>query len=315
MPGGTRDMSIDDSDDRIDPTVVLKGLFPLPKLIRFVRERCPPKSLDEAALIDEWRQARVLASDLFRDEAGLADDAGTQPLPYEMMPIAQRVMEQPSMRRLDALVPRSWCMVEVDRLIVFQESVNLRHAGRLKECLPFPLDAEQVMELASCTGAHAHPEVRFTQSDGEYVFTSESNDLRFLDIALVQPADIANYEPFGSASHALAIYLGFSDNVISATRFGKRIVLTNGTHRAHVLRSLGFHYIPCLLTDASDADAFDIVSPVAIKQDRQFYLHAPRPPLFKDYADPRLTRIVPVTRKNYVLRAKLDLQRIAVPAL
>ena len=58
--------------DRIDPTVVLKGLFPLPKLIRFVRERCPPKSLDEAALIDEWRQARVVASDLFRDEAGLA---------------------------------------------------------------------------------------------------------------------------------------------------------------------------------------------------------------------------------------------------
>jgi hypothetical protein len=37
--------------------------------------------------------------------------------------------------------------------------------------------------------------------------------------------------------------------------------------------------------------------------------------LFRDYFDPRLTRIVPVIRKNYALRATLDLQRITVPAV
>jgi hypothetical protein len=157
--------------------------------------------------------------------------------------------------------------------------------------------------------------VRSSQSDSGYVFSSQSNDLRFLDVVTVEPAAIQNYDPFGAASHAIVIYVGFSDNVISATRTGKRIVLTNGSHRVYALRELAFSHVPCLLTDASDGDASDFLLPVDVKQDRHFYLHAPRPPLFKDYFDSRLTRAVPVVRKNFILQAKLDLQRTTVPAL
>ena len=308
-------MSADSSSDGIDPTVILRGLLPLPRLIRFVRERCPPGSLDEAVLMDEWRQARAVALRLIDEEAGHAEDVGVQALPEEMKPLAEQVLRQPSMHRLATLVPRSWCMVEIDRLVVFQDSINLRHADQLKASMGATPDAQQLMDLASCNGTHAHPTVRFTRSDGEYTFAAESNDLRFLDVTTVDPVAIADYEPFGAASHAIVIYLGFSDNVISATRFGKRIILTNGSHRAYALRALGFRYVPCLLTDASDEATSDLLLPAAIKQDRQLYLHAPRPPLFKDYIDPRLTRIVPVVRKHYALRAKLDLQRITVPAL
>ncbi|MFC6838767.1 hypothetical protein [Xanthomonas theicola] len=308
-------MSANISNDGIDPTAILRGLLPLPRLIRFVRERCPPRSLDEAMLMHEWREARAVALRLIDEEAGHADDVGVQALPEDMKALADHVLRQPSMHRLTSLVPRSWCMVEIDRLIVFQESINLRHADQLKASLPPAPSAQDVMDLAACNGAHSHPEVRFTQSDGEYTFASESNDLRFLDVTTVEPTAIANYEPFGSASHAIVIYLGFSDNVISATRFGKRIILTNGSHRAYALRELGLRYVPCLLTDASNEDTSDFLLPAAVKQDRQFYLRAPRPPLFKDYTDSRLTRIVPVVRKHYALRAKLDLQRITVPAL
>lgn len=308
-------MSTEINNDGFDPTLLLKGIFPLPRLIRFVRERCVPRSLDEAALVEEWREARAVALRLTADEAGSADDIGVQPLPEDMKPLAEQVLRQPSTHRFTSLLPRSWCMVEIDRMVVFQESLNLRHIDQLKASLPPTPSAQDVMDLASCTGARTHPLVRFSQSDGDYTFASESNDLRFLDVTTVEPAAIANYEPFGSASHALVIYLGFSDNVISGTRLGKRIILTNGSHRAYLLRELGFRYVPCLLTDASDGDMSDVLLPAAVKQDRPRYLQAPRPPLFKDYADSRLTRIVPVVRKNYVLRAKLDLQRTTVPAM
>jgi hypothetical protein len=308
-------MSTQIDGDGFDPTLVVRGLFPLPKFVRFVRERCPPRSFDEAALMMEWREARAAALRIIDDEAGLADSNDVRELSEEMKPLAEQVLRRPSMHRLLSLVPRRWCMVEIDRLVVFQESINLRHIEQLRTSLASVPNAQDVMDLASCSGARSYPAVRSLQSDGGYVFSSESNDLRFLDVVTVEPAAIQNYDPFGSASHAIVIYLGFSDNLISATRAGKRIVLTNGSHRAYVLRELGFSHVPCLLTDASDGDAADFLLPVDVKQDRQFYLHAPRPPLFKDYFDSRLTRVVPVVRKNYVLQAKLDLQRTTVPAL
>ncbi len=308
-------MSTEIDNEATDPTRVLRGLFPLPRLIRFARERCAPRSFDEAALAQEWRESRRAALGLGDEEAGLADAVGVRPLPDDMQPLAGQALRQPSMHRLTSLVPRSWCMVEIDRLVVFQESLNLRHLDRLRACLaPAPSPGE-VMDFVSSKGASAHPAVRQCQSETGYTFASESNDLRFLDVATIDPAHIGHYDPFGSASHAIVIYLGFSDNVVSATRIGKRIVLTNGSHRAYVLRERGFRYVPCLLTDASDPDLSEILLPADVKQDRSFYLHAPRPPLFKDYADPRLTLTLPVVRKHYVLSAKLDLQRTTVPAL
>lgn len=308
-------MPNDINDDGLDPTLLLKGLFPLPKFIRFVRERCPPGSVDEAMLVEEWRKARALVSRLHQDEADEADAMNALALPEEMLPMAEQSLRQPSMHRMTSMVPRRWQMVEIDRLVVFQECINLRHIDQLAAVTAASPDAREIMELVARSGRHANPDVRFTQSDGNYTFASASNDLRFLDVATINPRAIADYEPFGSASHALVIYLGFSDNLISATRIGRRIILTNGSHRLYLLRRLGFRHAPCLVTDASDSDLSDVLLPAAVKQDRQFYLGASRPPLFKDYLDPRLNRIVPVTRKHYALRAKLDLQRITVPAL
>lgn len=308
-------MPIEINDDGLDPTLLLKGLFPLPKFIRFVRERCPPGSFDEATLVEEWRNARALVRRLHQDEAGDADAMDTFALPEALLPLAEQALRQPSMHRMTSVVPRSWQMVEIDRLVVFQDCINLRHIDQLAATTSASPDAREIMELVARTGRHAHPDVRFTQSDGSYTFASASNDLRFLDVATIDPRSIAGYEPFGAASHALVIYLGFSDNLISATRMGQRVILTNGSHRLYLLRRLGFRHAPCLLTDASDSDLSDVLLPAAVKQDRQFYLGASRPPLFKDYLDPRLTCTVPVTRKHYALRAKLDLQRITIPSL
>ncbi len=302
-------------DEGSNPTIVIKGLFPLPQFIRFIRERCSPRSFEDPALVAEWREARAVALQVMDEEAGVADSIGVRELSEEMKPLAEEVLRQPSMQRVASLVPRRWCMVEIDRLVVFQESINLRHVEKIQTSLVSDPSAQDVIDLVSCRGTHSHPTVRCTQSDGGYMFTSASNDLRFLDVVTLEPDAIQNFSPVGAASHAIVMYVGFSDNVISATRSGSRIILTNGSHRVYALRELGFCYVPCLLMDASEADVSDFLLPAAVKQDRQFYLDSPRPPLFKDYVDDRLARVVPVIRKTSVLKAKLDLQKSSVPSL
>ncbi|HDS1219737.1 hypothetical protein [Stenotrophomonas maltophilia] len=308
-------MSDPTSDDGLEPTLLLKGPFPLPRFIRFIRERCPPGCFDEAMLVEEWKNARADALRQLKEEANDADAVEVHALPAEMAALADHAPRQPSMHRMTNNVPRAWQMVEIDRLVVFQECINLRHVSELAAAFPASPTAQDIMELVARNGRHAHPPVRASRSEGSYTFASSSNDLRFLDVATIDPSAIAGYEPFGAASHALVIYLGFSDNLVSATRIGNRLILTNGSHRLYLLRQLGLRHVPCLVTDASDSDFSDVLLPAAVKQDRAFYLGSARPPLFRDYFDPRLTRIVPVIRKNYALRATLDLQRITVPAV
>lgn len=307
-------MNIKD-DDGTNPTRLIKGLFPLPKFIRYIKERCPSRRFDDPALVAEWREARAIALKVIKDEAGVADSIGVRELSEEMKPLAERILQQPSMHRLVSLVSRRWCLVEIDRLVVFQEAIDLHHVDQIKASLSPSPGAQELIDLVSCSGVHAHPPVRCTPSDGGYMFSSASNDLRFLDVVTVEPDAIQDFTPVGAARHAIVMYVGFSDNVISATRSGDRILLTNGSHRVYALRELGFQYVPCLLTDASDGDVSEFLLPAAVKQDRQFYLAAPRPPLFKDYFDLRLTRTVPVIRKTSVLKAKLDLQKSSVPTV
>ncbi|WP_231757333.1 hypothetical protein [Microbulbifer elongatus] len=302
-------------DGGTNQTVVLKGIFPLPRFIRFIKERCPPRSFHDHALVEEWREARATVKILVQEESGTADLIDERELPEEMRSLADKVLQEPSMHRMVSMVPRRWCMVEIDRLVVFQDSINLHHVEKIKENLSSDPSAEEIIELASSSGKHSNPEIRCTQSDGGYMFSSASNDLRFLDVTMMDPNAIRDFTPIGSASHAIVVYVGFSDNVITATRSGNRIILTNGSHRVYALRELGFRYVPCLLIDATEGDVSDFLLPAAVKQDRAFYLESSRPPLFKDYIDKRLTTRVPVIRKTSVLKAKLDLQKSSVPAL
>lgn len=300
-------------DDGTNSTLLIKGFFPLQQFIRYIKERCPPRCFDDPELVAEWQAAREMTLTLINDETGLADNIDVRKLPEEMKPLAEKVLQQPSMHRVVSLVPRQWCLVEIDRLVVFQEAIDLHHVNQIKASLPPVPGARELIELVSCSGAGAPPQVRCTPSDGGYMFSSASNDLRFLDVVTVEPEAIQDFTPVGAASHAIVVYVGFSDNVVSATRSGDRIILTNGSHRVYALRELGFRYVPCLLTDASDGNLSEFLLPAAVKQERQFYLAAPRPPLFKDYFDARLTRQVPVIRKTSVLKAKLDLQKSSVP--
>lgn len=301
--------------DGTHPTRLIKGLFSLPKFIRYIKERCPPRCFDDPALIAEWREARAEALNVMLEEAGAADCVAVQELPDDMKVLADQVLQQPSMHRVVSLVSRRWCLVEIDRLVVFQEAIDLHHVEEIKASLSACPNAQELIDLVSCNGAHAHPPVRCTPSDGGYMFSSASNDLRFLDVATVEPDAIAGFTPVGAASHAIVMYVGYSDNVISATRSDNRVILTNGSHRVYALRDLGVRYVPCLVTDASEGDVSEFLLPAAVKQDRAFYLTAPRPPMFKDYFDSRFTRTVPVIRKTSVLKAKLDLQKSSVPTV
>lgn len=300
-----------------DEFIVLTGRPPLGRFVRFIRT----KGMDglhasEAELAKDWREGRETVRELERSERGWADGQKLLPLPDEMQPLAERGMNQPSIRRLRHYAPRQWWLVEIDRLVVFQQHMNLRFVEEIKAELPRVPTAGDIIRTAVGNVEQRRPAVRAIQGeDGTYTFSSASNDLRFLDVVNLDPASIRDYQPSGCASNALVIFVGFSDNLISAVQAGNRVILTNGSHRVYALRALGVTHVPCVVTQASRDDEYEFMLPADVKQDRAQYLTAPRPPVFKDYFDARIFKRIQVARLSHVLEARLTLEKSGFPAI
>lgn len=301
----------------VDNVVVLAGRPPLAKFIRYVRGKAVNGlRANEGELAAQWRQGKEIFRQLETDERGWADNPQVEPLPEEMKALAELGLQQPSIQRLRHYAPRHWCLVEIDRLVIFQLTINLRYVDEIKATLPKSPGPEDVIRVAVGNAERRRPVVRAAQSaDYTYSFASASNDLRFLDVVNLDPSSISDYQPSGCASNAIVIFVGFSDNLISAVHAGNRIFLTNGSHRVYALRDLGVTHVPCLLTRATREEEYDLVLPTDVKQDREQYMRHPRPSVFKDYFDDRVRKIVPIMRMNQVLEARLNLEKTSIPAV
>jgi hypothetical protein len=299
-----------------DEHVYLTGRPPLSAFVRFVRTRgVDGLRIDDEALAREWQRARERVSEIEREEAGWANAPALTPLPYEMQVIADAEMQREAVQRATRYVPHRWCMVELDRLVVFQKWVNLKFVADIQAALPESPSNEDLIRVA-VGKARPLPAVQVAQNqDNSYSFASSSVDLRFLDVVPLDPTAIQGYQPSGYASHVIGIFVGFGINFLSACHVDGRLILSNGSHRAYALRDLGFTHCPCLVSQVTSDAEFELVASAEMKQARDQYARSPRPPLFKDYFDPRLRKIVKVPRTNQLLQLQLALQRTGVPVV
>jgi hypothetical protein len=91
-------------------------------------------------------------------------------------------------------------------------------------------------------------------------------------------------------------------NFVIVSKVGDRLFLRSGSHRAYLLASMGLKEIPCLLVSENQvpvlAGGYIAFSPAA--------LTLPRPPLFNDYFDERLSLTTRLQRMNKVIRISCE---------
>jgi hypothetical protein len=91
-------------------------------------------------------------------------------------------------------------------------------------------------------------------------------------------------------------------NFVIISRVGDRLFIRSGSHRAYLLASMGVKEIPCLIINENQvpslAGGYVAFSPAA--------LTLPRPPLFTDYFDERLSLTTRLQRMNKVVRVTCE---------
>ena len=289
--------------------VCLLGQPPLDDYLDFIRDMAVGgEKANRRTLVDEWRAANDYYYELETSEAGLADTVECRPLDPVLQPLADEVLADARCRVTFDTLPISFAMVELDKLVVCQTQVTRRFIDALKSRLGSSPEAEEIFRFCFPLGnPDASMHIRRLGSQ-RYLFSSESLDFRFHEPVLLQPDQISGYEPFGPIGVVVGLVVGFGSNFLNVIRDDHRAMLSNGYHRACALRELGITHAPCLVQTVTRRDELDLVAKRAVAANPRFYFKAPRPPLLKDFFDPKIRKVVPARRMLRMLEVSFEVR-------
>ena len=284
------------ADGELDERLVwLLGQPHLSDYLNFVRDKVVDgDKLSPRALADEWRRANDLYYDLEESEAGIADGADCLDLPPELSQLADEVMRNRYFLESFDTLPVEIRMVELSRLIVSQSNVSCGFANQLRRELGKAPAAEALFRLCLPLDRPQAP-VRVRKSGRDrYVFTSASTDFRLHPPSLLQAAQVEGLKSFGPVASILAFPVGFGSNLLSVVRSDDRLLLQNGYHRAFALLAAGISHAPAVVQTVTRKDELRLAASDDVCEDPAFYFRGKRPPLLRDFLDPRLGKTLRV---------------------
>ena len=303
------------NQDPADELLYLLGRPTLKRFLRFVRSHAvrPP---DDGTLTDEWEAAYNFVRTLEKEEAGAADNPPIVRLEVngKNEALLTEFLKDPLVRNNFNTMPSEVAFIELDRLVVYQHHIDLTYARLLeRELGPSPSE-EQIFRTALMHD-HPRPAVKWSRAHGNtFVFMSPSNDMRFLGSMSLKPGNITDYAPPGDLAGVVGLAVGFGSNFLNAIYAENRLILTNGSHRAFVLRKLGVTHVPCIIQHVSLREKLEVVADSEVVQNPDYYLKHPRPSMLKDYFNPKLHKVMPVQRQLRQVTIKFEVEQGNVPA-
>jgi hypothetical protein len=291
----------------------LLGQPPLRRYLGFVEEMAVGGDVaDRSALVDEWRKANDYYHELEESEAGIANQVECRDLDPALAALAEEIKGDARYRHTFDSVPTQFGMVELDRLVVFQTRVVRPFVDDLTSRLG-PAPSPETLFRFCLPPVHPEAPVRIRRVGSQrYVFSSESSDFRFHEPVLLGPEQVRDYHSFGPIAGIVGLVVGFGSNLLNVIRADDRLLLHNGYHRACALRALGITHAPCIIQTVTRRDELDIVAKREIADDPAFYFKAARPPLLKDFFDPKIRKVLRVHRRVKMIEVNFEVRDFIV---
>jgi hypothetical protein len=295
------------SSSKSDAELHLMGTTRLGEFLQFVRQRAiGGRTHNECDVADLWRAAAKHYQVLETTQAAIANKPKVLPIPIGMRGHIELLTSQPSFSATFSTVPIAFGMVPLAQLVCSQFDLTVSTLEALKKRIPKKLSVNKLAQLCLPL-APAHGQcVLGREANNEYVFHSDSHDLRSLTAQLVPVGDIAGYHPRGHVQAAIVIGVGFSTNVLNVIRYADRLVLNNGYHRAVALLVQGYTHAPCVLQVCGQGDDVGQCAMREINQNYDLYFNQARPPLVRDYLEPMLTSQWPVDPVRRQITVKIS---------
>jgi hypothetical protein len=292
----------------------LTGRPTLKDFVRFTANQAlnPP---DEGVLAQEWQSAAKVIQALEIDEAGAADNPAILKLGPEYESLLSEFLKDPLVQGGFNTVPTEVAFVELDRLIVYQKHIDLTFVDDLASRLGSAPTDEQIFRTC-LPFDHPHPPAKWCRVHRDkFAFVSASNDLRFLDAMELGPKNIKDYPPPGDVLGIVGLAVGFGSNFMNAVYANKRLILNNGSHRAYVLAKLGLTHAPCIVQHVNSREELELVASSDVRHNPDLFLNNSRPPMLRDYFNPNVHKVMPVSRRLRQVTITFEIDEGYVPSL
>lgn len=293
----------------------LMGATRLGDFVDFVRGRAVGgRQMDRGDLAQYWREAAAVYEELETAEAGAADKPQVLPLSKPLQAHVKKLARQPNFQSTFSSVPVAFGMVELEKLVVCQYHVARSSVDKMVEEAVLPMSDEALAALCLPLTPH-DASFKVAHDDGQkFVFESSTHDTRFLGARLVNAADIKGFAVNGHAQAVIALSVGFTTNVLNVVRYGNRLVLNNGYHRAWALHRLGVTHAPCLIQVCGHWEDVGLVGNSEIYQNGPTYFSSARPPMLRDFGNPALTRAFAAKRMKREIRVTYEIDSMQLDA-
>ena len=93
-----------------------------------------------------------------------------------------------------------------------------------------------------------------------------------------------------------------------------RLLLKNGYHRAYAMRDIGITHAPCIVQTVASRDELGIAVNSDVARDLDFYFASARPPILKDFFDPKIRRIHQVYKTLKMIEIEFEVREHDVGA-
>jgi len=257
-------------------------------------------------------QPRV--ADILQNEVGLADTVQVTDLPStyneKLATIAADALFQKTFRML----PSSFALVEVDKLIAPQRTVNLNYVKRLTGKFPKTPTLDDLIDICLAPTRSMDPIQHLELGPNMHVFSSPNSDIRILGsfVKDLVPHDLQYAVSGGLPTNAIITFVGYGGSPVNVLRAGSRVVLNNGFHRVFALRSLGVRQIPVVLQEVRDRQLE--FPPTVVGLPREYLLDAPRPVMIKDFFEPDFVITLRVQERIRLVTVGINSSQHDVPA-
>ncbi len=269
--------------------------------------------VDPAHAAAEWRTANAYYEALEGRESGIADTVECRKLPARLLSFAAQVSADPTVRKTYDTLPTEFGMVELDKLVVCQKSVTWTFVDGLVARLGAKPGPKALFQFCMPLEHRDLPVHGYAMGEQRFAFRSASNDFRFHEAALFRPDQVTGYTSFGPITGVVGVAVGFGSNLLSVIKVGNRLMLHNGYHRACALRALGVTHAPCIITPAATQDELEVIAKSSVVRNPDFYFRSHRPPLLKDFFDPKIRKSLIAHKLVRVIEVNVEVKEYLVP--
>lgn len=157
----------------------LYGFAPQAEVFHHVRTQALESEVARwPEILTSWTALQPTISALAERERGLAETIQLAPLPPDCQPTVNAICADPLFQKTFAHHAISFQMVEVDKLIAAQRSVNLDYVERLQTSYPAQPTMAELMDICLSPTRVMEPIQHLEVAPNTHVFSSPNSDIR-----------------------------------------------------------------------------------------------------------------------------------------